>query len=67
MLIYPVLYLVVLIIYNSDKDTANILHSKLFGKKFLMALNSVEFKEGNKIERYLPVIIAFVAKGSLNS
>lgn len=66
MLIYPVLYLIVLMIYSSDKDVTKMLYSQLFTKKFLRALCSVEFKNGNRVERYLPVIIAFIAKGSSN-
>jgi hypothetical protein len=63
MLVYPVFYIIVLMIYNSDKETSKKLFEKVFVKKFMRALCSVDFKEGNKIERYLPVMIAFMAKG----
>ena len=63
MLVYPIFYIIVLMIYNSDKETSRKLFEKVFVKKFMRGLCSVEFQEGNKVERYLPVMIAFMAKG----
>ena len=49
MLLYPVFYIIVIMIYNSDKDMSRKLIEKVFVKKFMRTLCSVDFEEGNKI------------------